>query len=171
DEVRVALSAIFHYFGRTEPRPDQLEAFTHFLPTERMLATWDGEHIVGGAGVFPMMLTVPGARVRAAGVSVVGVLPPPRRRGVLSAMMRAQLDDCRRRGEALAALWASGGVVYGRFRCWVGSATAGSAWRRGRRACWRGPPGGGRRARWPILNGSAAAAIFAASSSKPTTPP
>jgi predicted acetyltransferase len=123
DEVRVALSAIFHYFGRVAPLPEQLEAFTHVLPTDRMLAAWDGEHIVGGAGVFPMTLTVPGGRVPAAGVSVVGVLPTHRRRGVLSAMMRAQLDDCRRRGEPLAALWASEDVIYGRFGYGLASLT------------------------------------------------
>ena len=123
DEVRVALSAIFHYFGRTEPRPEQLEALTHILPTDRMLAAWDGEQIVGGAGVFPMLLTIPGGRVPAAGVTVVGVLPTHRRRGVLSAMMRAQLDDCRRRGEPLAALWASEDVIYGRFGYGLASLT------------------------------------------------
>ena len=123
DEVRIALSAIFHYFGRTEPRPEQLEAFTHILPTDRMLAAWDGEQIVGGAGVFPLLLTIPGGRVPAAGVTVVGVLPTHRRRGVLSAMMRAQLDDCRRRGEPLAALWASEDVIYGRFGYGLASLT------------------------------------------------
>ena len=62
------------------------------------------KRIVAGAGVFPFQLTVPGGRVAAAGVSVVGVLPTHRRRGVLTAMMRAQLDDCRTRGEPVASL-------------------------------------------------------------------
>ena len=38
-------------------------------------------------------------------------------------MMRAQLDDCRRRGEPLAALWASEDVIYGRFGYGLASLT------------------------------------------------
>jgi len=34
---------------------------------------------------------------------------------VLTAMMRAQLDDVRERGESIAALWASEDTIYGRF--------------------------------------------------------
>jgi predicted acetyltransferase len=43
------------------------------------------------------------------------VLPTHRRRGILSAMMRAQLDDIRERGEPIAALWASEEVIYRRY--------------------------------------------------------
>ena len=71
--------------------------------------------IVGGAGVFPFTMSVPGARVATAGVTVVGVLPTHRRRGILRAMMRKQLADVHERGEPLAALWASEGSIYGRF--------------------------------------------------------
>ena len=63
--------------------------------------------IVGGAGVFPFEMTVPGGPMPCAGVTIVGVLPTHRRRGILRAMMSAQLDDIRERGEPIAALWAS----------------------------------------------------------------
>jgi len=53
--------------------------------------------------------------VRAAGVTVVGVLPTHRRRGVLRSMMRAQLDACRENGESVAYLWATEDTIYGRF--------------------------------------------------------
>ena len=53
--------------------------------------------------------------MRTAGVTVVGVLPTHRRRGILRELMRAQLDDVHERGEPLAALWASEGSIYGRF--------------------------------------------------------
>jgi predicted acetyltransferase len=43
------------------------------------------------------------------------VYPTHRRRGVLRAMMRAQLDDIHARGEPIAALWASEESIYGRF--------------------------------------------------------
>ena len=57
-------------------------------------------------------MTVPGATVPTAGVTVVGVLPTHRRRGILTAMMRRQLDDA---PEPIAALWASEPTIYGRF--------------------------------------------------------
>ena len=52
---------------------------------------------------------------RAPESTVIGVQPTDRRRGVMTAMMRAQLDDIHRRGEPLAYLWASEGTIYGRF--------------------------------------------------------
>ena len=42
-------------------------------------------------------------------------IPTHRRRGVLRAMMRAQIDDIHARGEPIAALWASEETIYGRF--------------------------------------------------------
>jgi predicted acetyltransferase len=122
-EQRDALSAIWHYFGRSAPRDDQMASLAQVMPPMRMHATWDDGRIVAGAGVFPFQLTVPGGRVSAAGVSVVGVLPTHRRRGVLTAMMRAQLDDCRARGEPVASLWASEDRIYGRFGYGLASLT------------------------------------------------
>jgi predicted acetyltransferase len=115
DEVRIALGVIWHYFGRTEPRPEQLDAFARYLPADRVHAARDGDAVVGGAGVYPVVCTVPGGRVPAAAVDAVAVLPTHRRRGILTALMRAQLDDCHARGEPLAALWASETTIYGRF--------------------------------------------------------
>ena len=48
-------------------------------------------------------------------VDDVTVLPTHRRRGVMSRMMRAQLDQMRERGEPLAALSASESLIYERF--------------------------------------------------------
>ena len=42
-------------------------------------------------------------------------MPSHRRRGVLTELMRRQLDDLHERGEPLAALWASEPIIYGRF--------------------------------------------------------
>ena len=80
-----------------------------------MHAAFDGDAIVGGAGALPFQMTVPGGPVACAGVTVVGVLPTHRRRGVLTALMREQLDDVHRRGEPIAALWASEEGIYRRF--------------------------------------------------------
>jgi predicted acetyltransferase len=42
-------------------------------------------------------------------------MPSHRRRGILREFMRRQLEDVHRRGEAIAALWASESAIYGRF--------------------------------------------------------
>jgi predicted acetyltransferase len=114
-EFKRAVGAIGHYFGGWPADDEAAQRFSSNLPFERMHAARDGDRIVGGAGVFPFELTVPGGTVGCAGVTVVGVLPTHRRRGVLTAMMRAQLDDVRERGEPVAALWASEEVIYRRY--------------------------------------------------------
>jgi predicted acetyltransferase len=115
EEFKRAVGAIGHYFGGWPADDEAAQRFAANLPLERMHAAFDGDRIVGGAGAFPFELTVPGGTVGCAGVTVVGVLPTHRRRGVLTAMMRAQLEDVRHRGEPVAALWASEEVIYRRF--------------------------------------------------------
>ena len=114
DEVMGAISAIAEYGAWAFDREDA-ERWLRFHPLERMLAALDDGRIVGGSGSFEFEMTVPGATVPTAGVTVVGVLPTHRRRGVLTAMMRMQLDDVHERGEPLAALFASDERIYGRF--------------------------------------------------------
>ena len=114
EEFREALAPIWHFFGGG-PSDESAERFARVLPHERMLAARIDGAVVGGAGAFPFELTVPGGRVRAGGVTVVGVLPTHRRRGVLRDMMRAQLEDLHERGEPVAYLWASEATIYGRF--------------------------------------------------------
>jgi predicted acetyltransferase len=114
-ELRDAVNAISHYFG-SDNTDEESERFAQWIDVERMHAARDGDRIVGGAGAFTFRMSVPGGgSVPAAGVTVVGVLPTHRRRGVLTAMMKAQLDDCRARGEVLAYLWASEATIYPRF--------------------------------------------------------
>jgi predicted acetyltransferase len=122
EEVNDALAPIGHFFGRT-PGPERTERFFRVLEPARMHAAWEDGRAVGGAGAFSFQLTVPGGRVPAAGVTVVGVLPTHRRRGILTAMTRSQLDDVHRRGEPLAALWASEETIYGRFGYGMASLT------------------------------------------------
>ena len=85
------------------------------LDFDRAIAASDGDRIVGTAASYAFDLTVPGGMARTAGVTTVAVQPTHRRRGVLRRMMQLQLDDVHRRGEPLAALWASEGVIYQRF--------------------------------------------------------
>jgi predicted acetyltransferase len=115
DEFKRAVGAIGHYFGGWPADDESAQRFSSNLPLERMHAAIDGDRIVGGAGAFPFELTVPGGTVRCAGVTVVGVLPTHRRRGILSDMMRTQLQDIRDRGEPIAALWASEEAIYRRY--------------------------------------------------------
>lgn len=113
-EYRAALGGIGHYFGWS-PTEEDAERFARLIPIERMHAAFDGDAIVSGAGATSFLLTIPGGRVPCAGVTVVGVLPSHRRRGLLRRMMELQLRDIRERGETLAALWASEETIYGRF--------------------------------------------------------
>ena len=114
DEFLDAFYGIAQYFG---PRPtlERAERFRRNLALGRMHGAWSDGRAVGGAGAFSFDLSVPGGSLPCAGVTVVGVYPTDRRRGVLTAMMRAQLDDVRERGEPLAALWASEERIYGRY--------------------------------------------------------
>lgn len=109
-----AVGAIGQYFS-PPPNAEGLERFARLLPQERMHAALDGDLLVGGAGAFPFELSVPGASIRCGGVTVVGVQPTHRRRGVLRALMEAQLRDVHERREPIAALWASEETIYGRF--------------------------------------------------------
>jgi predicted acetyltransferase len=126
DEFRRAVDAIAQYFGPpvTEER---IGRFSRVLDVDRMHAAFEDDVIIGGAGAFGFDFAVPGGSLPCAGISVVGVYPTHRRRGVLRAMMDAQLLDVHERGEPLAALWASEETIYGRFgyglASWCGEIT------------------------------------------------
>ena len=116
DELRDAVAALTHYFARERPDEAWAGRWLENFDLERMHAAVDGEAIVGGAGAFSFRMTVPGGAVLpCAGVTVVGVLPTHRRRGILRSMMRAQLDDVHERGEPIATLFASEETIYGRY--------------------------------------------------------
>jgi predicted acetyltransferase len=86
------------------------------VEVDRSVAAFDQGEIVGTSSALSLEVTLPGSATgRAAGIANVGVLPTHRRRGILTRMMRAQLDDVRGRGEPLALLTASEGGIYGRF--------------------------------------------------------
>jgi len=103
--------------GFQEPYHSELlhfdrRAFEH----RRMFGFKVGRRWVSTCGDFARRLVVPGgAEVPTAGVTVVTVHPPFRRRGLLTRMMRHQLEEIARRGEPLAALWASESLIYGRY--------------------------------------------------------
>jgi predicted acetyltransferase len=114
DEFTGAILSIGQYFGMV-PTEERMQRFSSLLGLERTFGAWSDGAIIGGAGSFEFNMTVPGGDMQTAGVTVVGVYPTHRRRGVMRSLMRAQLDDAHERGEPLAALWASEETIYGRF--------------------------------------------------------
>ncbi|MEU1461527.1 GNAT family N-acetyltransferase [Streptomyces sp. NPDC005727] len=103
-------------FGAGEASAEERELDRSVTEFDRSLAARDGDTLVGTAGAFSFRMTVPGgAQVPTAGVTMVSVAATHRRRGVLTSMMRRQLDDVRALGEPLAALTASEPAIYGRF--------------------------------------------------------
>lgn len=102
-------------FGE-DPRDDDRERFATIFEPERSIAGFDGGQVVSTAGAFSLRMTLPGGPRPVAGVTLVGVLPTHRRRGLLTEMMRRQLTELHeRQQEPVAALWASEGSIYGRF--------------------------------------------------------
>jgi predicted acetyltransferase len=114
DELRAAMQAGEAAFGEQQ-REGEFERFSKMLPRDRWFAAYDGNRPVGTATSFPFRLTVPGGELAAGGVTWVGVLPSHRRRGILSELMKRQLEDLRDRGEPLAILYSSEPLIYGRF--------------------------------------------------------
>ena len=114
DGVRTALETVDQAFGDL-PGDEDFAREQKLMPSDRILTAYDGDYAVGAAASYPFQLTIPGGELRAAGVTWVGVLPSHRRHGVMSAMMRRQIEDVHERGEPLAILWASEAAIYGRF--------------------------------------------------------
>jgi predicted acetyltransferase len=114
DEWRAAMLMTTAVFG-DEPRDDDFERHSKMLVRERFYAAYDGDTPVGTTADFPFTLTVPGGELAAGGVTWVAVQPSHRRQGVLTQLMRKELDDLHERGEPLAVLWASEAAIYGRF--------------------------------------------------------
>jgi predicted acetyltransferase len=96
--------------------PARLELDWTSVELDRTLAAFEGDKIVGTGRLYSLELTMPGGRLLpTAGVSWIAVLPTHRRRGILTAIKRTQLDDAADQGEALAILYASESGIYRRF--------------------------------------------------------
>ncbi|MFI6402589.1 GNAT family N-acetyltransferase [Streptomyces sp. NPDC050548] len=116
DEWNTWYDTLITAFGGTPEAPEERELWDGLTEVDRSLGIWDGDACVGTAGAFSFRITVPGgASVPVAGVTMVSVAATHRRRGLLTSMMRRQLDDVRSWGEPLAVLTASEPEIYGRF--------------------------------------------------------
>jgi predicted acetyltransferase len=116
DELRAA-HALFAATIHRPPLDDAGWALTasSYSPGRTIGAHADGA-LVATATSFPSAVAVPGGAVLPmAAITRVGVRADHTRRGLLTAMMRAQLDDAAARGEPLVSLRASEARIYGRF--------------------------------------------------------
>jgi predicted acetyltransferase len=128
-------------FGASLPTDEELAVARETTEFDRTLAFFDGKEIVATAGIFSYEMTVPGGTLPCGGVTRVSVLSTHRRRGLLTAMMRRQLDDMHERGEPLAALYASEAPIYGRFGYGLGTYQAAVELERSHSAFARTMPG------------------------------
>ena len=104
-----------HAFHDSPPTERQRAEMLDRLELDRTLAAFDGATPVASAAIWSFRMAVPGALAQAAGVTWIAVMPTYRRRGILSSLMRRQIDDIHERGEPIAVLWASDARIYGRF--------------------------------------------------------
>jgi predicted acetyltransferase len=131
DSVKAFVAPLMTAFGE-EFTEAEFEDWRRTIEPDRLIAAFDGETPIGAAAAYTFRLTVPGGEVGAAGVTAVGVEPGHRRRGVLRALMRHQLDDVRARGEPVAVLWASESAIYQRFGYGLGTLNGSFEIERGR---------------------------------------
>lgn len=126
-EMRAITPDEFERWARAESRAhsnrladDPNELVRHF-DLSRSVAVFEDSNIVGGCHSHLLEMSVPGGVAAVAGVSNVAVQPTHTRRGIMTNMMRYQLDGIHERGEPLAALFATESLIYGRFGYGVGS--------------------------------------------------
>jgi predicted acetyltransferase len=103
-------------FGE-DPSGPFLDTPSPIAELDRSLGLFEGDRVAATSGIYSLEMTVPGgAVVPTAGITWITVSPTHRRRGVLTAIMRRQLDEAHEKGrEPVAALWAAEASIYGRF--------------------------------------------------------
>jgi predicted acetyltransferase len=115
DEWRDFAHSMSRVFG-DEPRGPFFETPSPVAELDRSLGLWDRGRVVATSGIYSLEMTVPGATVPCAGITWVTVAATHRRRGVLTAIMRRQLDEVHdQQREPVAGLWAAESAIYGRF--------------------------------------------------------
>ncbi len=116
DELEPFMLPVWRGFGDPAPTAEAIADEGMLWKPARSIGALDGDEWVGATGAFTLDLTLPGGTVvPAAGVTMVGVAPTHRRQGVLTELMRRQLDDVAAGPEPVAVLTASEASIYGRF--------------------------------------------------------
>jgi predicted acetyltransferase len=102
-------------FGRFG-HPDSLAAWRSLMGADGTVLACNDSDVVGMAHYLDLRLTVPGGAVLPmAGVTLVGVAPTHRRRGILRTMYTELHDRIAEARYPIAGLTASEGGIYGRF--------------------------------------------------------
>ena len=121
-QIRTITEGEFEAWSRAEARGFGGHATDKYVSIMRSIAeldrsfgAFDGDQIVGSTTTRTSGMTVPGGCADLGYVDDVSVLPTHRRQGVMTNLMRAQLDQIHERGEPLAALTASESAIYERF--------------------------------------------------------
>jgi predicted acetyltransferase len=116
DDIPSALQLMARYFLVEPPTDERITNAQECWDPTRQFGAFDNTRVVGMAGVWPLQTTVPGLdRLPTMGLTRVGVASTHRRRGILTALLRAQFDDTLRRGDVISSLRASEATIYGRF--------------------------------------------------------
>ncbi|WP_410579569.1 GNAT family N-acetyltransferase [Amycolatopsis sp. lyj-108] len=115
DEDRAATDLFRRALHVKEMTDEEWSAADGSFQPDRGWGAFDPE-LIGTARSFDSEVTLPGGGTTPlAAVSLVGVRADRTRRGVLTALMRAQFEDFAARGIPAAMLHASEGAIYGRF--------------------------------------------------------
>ncbi|WP_328610022.1 GNAT family N-acetyltransferase [Amycolatopsis sp. NBC_00345] len=124
DERRPTFALLMQSLHAHAPSDESWREYAQSWAAERKFGAFAENRPIGITGSFDTETIVPGgARLSTGAVDGVGVRADWTRRGVVSALMRTQLEDFVARGVTLAALYASEAVIYGRFG--YGAATLG----------------------------------------------
>jgi predicted acetyltransferase len=116
DETSAFVDALAAAFGE-ELSEEAIAAELRIFERDRSLAVFGADGaIVATAGAYSFELALPGgASTPCSGITLVSVRQDHRRRGLLTRMMRHLMEDAIDRDEPVATLWASEGVIYGRY--------------------------------------------------------
>jgi predicted acetyltransferase len=120
DEIRAFVQPTGEAFAATFSDAE-LDLERRLWELDRLVGAVDGERWVGTGGAYSFGLTVPGGEVGAAGITLIGVTPSHRRRGILRLIMRWLFDQARERGEPVSILWASESAIYQHFGYGIGT--------------------------------------------------
>ncbi|QRP49979.1 GNAT family N-acetyltransferase [Amycolatopsis sp. FDAARGOS 1241] len=116
DERRPTFDLLLQALHSPLPSDDAWAQFGDSWAAPGKFGAFAADRPIGIASGFPTRIGVPGsATVSATAVDGVGVRADWTRRGVLTALMSAQLTDLAASGTTIACLHASEAVIYGRF--------------------------------------------------------
>ncbi len=124
DELPTLFRVSMQGYG-VDPTPETVAHWQLVNEVDRTYGARDGDTWVSCSSAFSFEVTLPGpSTVPASGVTMVGVEPTHRRRGILRQMIAWQHADALRRSEPLALLTASEASIYRRFGYGVVTDTA-----------------------------------------------